>query len=31
MDIDVERVLHAATERLRRAGRVAPAELISIG
>jgi lipopolysaccharide heptosyltransferase I len=31
MDIDVERVLHAVTERLRRANETAPAELITIG
>jgi len=31
MDIDVERVLHAVTERLRRANRTAPAELVTIG
>ena len=31
MDIDVERVLHAVTDRLARAGRSAPLELISIG
>ena len=31
MDIDVERVLHAVTERLARANRVAPAELVTIG
>jgi hypothetical protein len=31
MDIEVERVLHAVTDRLRRAGRVAPARLVSIG
>jgi len=31
MDIDVERVLHAVSERLARAGRVAPARLVSIG
>src|SRR6266478_3767723 len=31
MDIDVERVLHAVTDRLRRAGRTAPVELITIG
>src|SRR5436309_109662 len=31
MDIDVERVLHAVTERLRRANETAPAELVTIG
>ncbi len=31
MDIDVERVLHAVTDRLTRAGRTAPVELITIG
>lgn len=31
MDIDVERVLHAVTDRLARAGRTAPLELIRIG
>ena len=31
MDIDVERVLHAVTDRLRRATRIAPAELVTIG
>ncbi len=31
MDIDVERVLNAVTERLRRAGKSAPAQLVSIG
>jgi ADP-heptose:LPS heptosyltransferase len=31
MDIDVERVLHAVDTRLQRAGRLTPAELISIG
>jgi ADP-heptose:LPS heptosyltransferase len=31
MDIDVERVLHAVSERLARAGRIAPAQLVSIG
>jgi len=31
MDIDVERVLHAVTDRLARAGQVAPAELVRIG
>ena len=31
MDIDVERVLHAVTNRLQRAGRMAPARLVSIG
>ena len=31
MDIDVERVLHAVTNRLTRAGRIASAELVSIG
>src|SRR5258706_1064284 len=31
MDIDVERVMHAVTDRLSRAGRIAPLELISIG
>ncbi len=31
MDIDVERVLHAVTDRLTRAGRMAPLELITIG
>ena len=31
MDIDVERVLHAVTDRLRRANRIAPAELVTIG
>jgi lipopolysaccharide heptosyltransferase I len=31
MDIDVERVLHAVTDRLQRAGRIAPARLVSIG
>jgi heptosyltransferase-1 len=30
MDIDVERVLHAVSERLARAGRIAPAHLVSI-
>jgi lipopolysaccharide heptosyltransferase I len=31
MDIDVERVLHAVTDRLNRAGRIKPAELVTIG
>jgi heptosyltransferase I len=31
MDIDVERVLHAVTERLQRTKQVAPAELVTIG
>jgi lipopolysaccharide heptosyltransferase I len=31
MDIDVERVLHAVTDRLARADRIAPAELVTIG
>jgi heptosyltransferase-1 len=31
MDIDVERVLHAVTDRLRRAKTLAPAELVTIG
>ena len=31
MDIDVERVLHAVTDRLRRADATAPAELVTIG
>jgi len=31
MDIDVGRVLHAVTDRLRRAGRIAAAELVTIG
>jgi heptosyltransferase-1 len=31
MDIDVERVLHAVTDRLQRAGRMTPAQLVSIG
>ena len=31
MDIDVERVLHAVSDRLQRAGRVAPERLVSIG
>jgi lipopolysaccharide heptosyltransferase I len=31
MDIDVERVLHAVTDRLHRANRIAPAELVTIG
>jgi lipopolysaccharide heptosyltransferase I len=31
MDIDVERVLHAATERLGRSSEAAPAELVTIG
>ena len=31
MDIDVERVLHAVTDRWRCANRIAPAELVSIG
>jgi lipopolysaccharide heptosyltransferase I len=31
MDIDVERVLHAVSERLARAGRIAPAQLVSLG
>jgi lipopolysaccharide heptosyltransferase I len=31
MDIDVERVLHAATDRLTRANRLAPRELVTIG
>lgn len=31
MDIDVERVLHAVTDRLQRAGELAPARLVSIG
>ena len=31
MDIDVERVLHAVTDRLTRADRIAPAELVTIG
>jgi heptosyltransferase I len=31
MDIDVERVLKATTERLRRAGQIAPAEFVTIG
>ena len=31
MDIDVERVLHAVSERLARAGRIAPERLVSIG
>ncbi len=31
MDIDVERVLHAVTDRLRRAGFIAGAELVTIG
>jgi ADP-heptose:LPS heptosyltransferase len=31
MDSDVERVLHAVTDRLIRAGRIAPMELVTIG
>jgi heptosyltransferase-1 len=31
MDSNVERVLHAVTDRLARAGRIAPVELVSIG
>ena len=31
MDIDVERVLHAVTDRLRRVNQSAPAELVSLG
>lgn len=31
MDIEVERVLHAVTDRLARAGRTAPRELVTIG
>jgi len=31
MDIDVERVLHAVTDRLTRAGRIGPVELVTIG
>jgi heptosyltransferase-1 len=31
MDIDVERVLHAVTDRLRGANQIAPAELVTIG
>ena len=31
MDIDVERVLHAVSDRLQRAGRTAPERLVSIG
>ena len=31
MDVDVERVLHAVTDRLQRAGRIAPARVLSIG
>jgi hypothetical protein len=31
MDIDVERVLHAVTDRLIRAGRIKSAELVTIG
>jgi lipopolysaccharide heptosyltransferase I len=31
MDIDVERVLHAVTDRLARTNRIAPAELVTIG
>ena len=31
MDIDVERVLNAVNARLQRAGRIAPAQLVSIG
>jgi len=31
MDIEVERVLHAVTDRLQRAGRIEPARLVSIG
>src|SRR5437016_6504330 len=31
MDIDVERVLHAVTDRLQRAGHLAPERLVSIG
>ena len=31
MDIDVERVLHAVSDRLRTAGWIAPAQLVSIG
>ena len=31
MDIDVERVLHAVTERLRRANQATPAELVTLG
>jgi len=31
MDIDVERMLHAVTDRLRRANEIAPAELVTIG
>lgn len=31
MDIEVERVLHAVTDRLQRAGRIAPERLVSIG
>jgi lipopolysaccharide heptosyltransferase I len=31
MDIEVERVLHAVSERLARAGKTAPARLVSIG
>src|SRR5436190_351670 len=31
MDIDIERVLHAVSERLARTGRIAPGRLVSIG
>jgi hypothetical protein len=31
MDMDVERALHAVTDRLQRAKRIAPAELVTIG
>jgi len=31
MDIDVERVLHAVSDRLARAGRISPVRLVSIG
>jgi hypothetical protein len=31
MDIDVERAFHAVTDRLNRAKRIAPAELLTIG
>jgi hypothetical protein len=31
MDIDVERVLHAVTDRLSRASKLKPEELVKIG
>jgi hypothetical protein len=31
MDIDVERVLHSVSDRLQRAGHMAPERLVSIG